>query len=81
MNAASANAGFGLGLAIVHQLATRCGGDARLEPGPDGVGLDAVVIFRTVARARQSPDRAAGEDREPLPAPHLRHSERSSTSP
>jgi signal transduction histidine kinase len=79
--AASANAGFGLGLAIVHQLATRCGGDARLEPGPDGIGLDAVVIFRTVARARQSPDRAAGEDPEPLPAPHLRHSERSSTSP
>lgn len=37
--------GFGLGLAIVHQLATRCGGTARLEPGPGGVGLDATVVF------------------------------------
>jgi signal transduction histidine kinase len=37
--------GFGLGLAIVAQLAHHCGGTARLEPGPDGVGLDAVVAL------------------------------------
>ena len=38
--------GFGLGLAIVAQLAAHSGGDARLEPGPGGIGLDAVVAFR-----------------------------------
>lgn len=37
--------GFGLGLAIVAQLAAQSGGVARLEPGPDGVGLDASVTF------------------------------------
>jgi signal transduction histidine kinase len=40
--------GFGLGLAIVAQLATRSGGAARLDAGPAGTGLDAVV---TLARA------------------------------
>lgn len=35
--------GFGLGLAIVDQLARVCGGEARLAPGPGGRGLDAVV--------------------------------------
>ncbi|HET9609675.1 MAG TPA: ATP-binding protein [Acidimicrobiales bacterium] len=35
--------GFGLGLAIVRQLARACGGDAVLAPGPDGCGLDATV--------------------------------------
>ena len=35
--------GFGLGLAIVDRLARSCGGDARLDSGPDGRGLDAVV--------------------------------------
>jgi signal transduction histidine kinase len=35
--------GFGLGLAIVDQLARSCEGDARLDPGPGGCGLDAVV--------------------------------------
>jgi signal transduction histidine kinase len=40
--------GFGLGLAIVAQLAVRSGGRARLEPGPSGRGLDAVVtLLRT----------------------------------
>jgi signal transduction histidine kinase len=38
--------GFGLGLAIVAQLAAHSGGRARLEPGPGGVGLDAVVTLR-----------------------------------
>jgi signal transduction histidine kinase len=41
--------GFGLGLAIVEQLAHSCGGDARLDPGPDGHGLDAVVRLRVGA--------------------------------
>lgn len=35
--------GYGLGLAIVDQLARSCGGEARLAPGPGGVGLDAIV--------------------------------------
>jgi signal transduction histidine kinase len=39
--------GFGLGLAIVQQLAAQCGGRARLDDGPDGVGVDAVVTLRT----------------------------------
>jgi signal transduction histidine kinase len=38
--------GFGLGLAIVAQLAAHSGGTARLVPGPDGHGLDAVVTLR-----------------------------------
>lgn len=46
--ASNDDSGFGLGLAIVHQLATRCGGTARLEPGPGGVGLDASVAFTPV---------------------------------
>ena len=41
--------GFGLGLAIVDQLARASGGDVRLDAGPDGVGLDVVVRFATVA--------------------------------
>jgi signal transduction histidine kinase len=35
--------GFGLGLAIVSQLATHSAGHARLQPGSNGRGLDAVV--------------------------------------
>jgi signal transduction histidine kinase len=35
--------GFGLGLAIVRQLAIACGGGVRLDPGPAGRGTDAVV--------------------------------------
>jgi signal transduction histidine kinase len=35
--------GFGLGLAIVRQLAIACGGEVRLDPGPAGRGTDAVV--------------------------------------
>ena len=53
--------GFGLGLAIVAQLAARSGGHAHLEPGPDGAGLDAVV---TLQRATAPPpSQAAGHDR------------------
>lgn len=37
--------GFGLGLAIVDQLARRCGGRVRLDPGRGGRGLDAVVTL------------------------------------
>jgi signal transduction histidine kinase len=37
--------GFGLGLAIVAQLAAQSGGRAGLEPGPHGTGLDAVVTL------------------------------------
>ena len=44
--AGAAGKGFGLGLAIVDQLARSCGGDARLDPGPGGHGLDAVVRLR-----------------------------------
>jgi signal transduction histidine kinase len=57
----AAGQGFGLGLAIVRQLAIACGGDARLEPGPADRGLDAVV--------RLAPD----TPRAPAPAgPHER---------
>jgi signal transduction histidine kinase len=52
--------GFGLGLAIVAQLAGHSGGEARLEPGRDGVGLDAVVALRRAA----APDHRAGRDAE-----------------
>jgi signal transduction histidine kinase len=52
-------AGFGLGLSIVAQLAARGGGRARLEPGPDGVGTDAVVTLR---RATPGVDPGAGHD-------------------
>jgi len=51
--------GFGLGLAIVAQLAARSGGQARLEPGPDGVGLDAIVLLD---RAPTPPARAGPDD-------------------
>ena len=42
---ASAGRGFGLGLAIVHQLVTASGGDVRLQPGAGRRGLDAVVVL------------------------------------
>jgi signal transduction histidine kinase len=59
--------GFGLGLAIVAQLAAHSGGHARLEPGPDGIGLDAIV---TVGRAPTPPkltDEPAADDRNVYP--------------
>jgi signal transduction histidine kinase len=37
--------GFGLGLAIVHELVTASGGEVRLQPGAGGRGLDAVVVL------------------------------------
>lgn len=48
----SSESGFGLGLAIVHQLAHRCGGDAHLDAGPGGVGLDASVSLTAVPAPR-----------------------------
>ena len=52
-----AESGFGLGLAIVAQLAARSGGSARLQPGPGGVGLDAIVRLRLAeAPIGQPPD-------------------------
>ena len=47
--------GFGLGLAIVAQLAARAGGDVRLLPGPDDIGLDAVVSLRRVPNPSDTP--------------------------
>jgi signal transduction histidine kinase len=44
----SSGEGFGLGLAIVRQLAGNCGGTARLEPGPAELGIDAVVELQRV---------------------------------
>ena len=43
--------GFGLGLAIVDQLARASAGDVRLDSGPDDAGLDVVVRFPTAAPA------------------------------
>jgi signal transduction histidine kinase len=60
--------GFGLGLAIVHQLAVQSGGDARLEPGPDAVGLDAVVTFPTaIPPDVEDPEPAAPRRRDTYP--------------
>jgi signal transduction histidine kinase len=63
--------GFGLGLAIVAQLAAHSRAHARLEPGPGGIGLDAIVTLR---RTTPPPGRAAGKSRneeEPDPYPTL----------
>jgi signal transduction histidine kinase len=49
--------GFGLGLAIVDQLARASGGEARLDAGPGEVGVDAVVRLVPSA-ASSSPDTA-----------------------
>jgi signal transduction histidine kinase len=51
--------GFGLGLAIVGELVTACGGEASLEPGPGGGGLDAVV--RLLPGGRNSGPPAEGK--------------------
>jgi signal transduction histidine kinase len=59
--------GFGLGLAIVDQLARTCGGEARLDPGPGGRGLDAVVRLRSAAPPRAG----AGVRRATNPNPAL----------
>lgn len=58
--------GFGLGLAIVDQLARSCGGEARLEPRPDGHGLDAVVRLR--GGSVTSGSAGARQDENPNPA-------------
>lgn len=44
--------GSGLGLAIVRELARSAGGDARLDPGPGGRGLDAVMVLPSSSRPR-----------------------------
>jgi signal transduction histidine kinase len=62
--------GFGLGLAIVDQLARQSGGHARLGAGPDGVGLDAMVAFRTAAR--DQPRHRHGDDPNAYPTLTLR---------
>ena len=41
----STSHGSGLGLAIVDHLALSGGGELALEPGPDGIGLQAVIDF------------------------------------
>lgn len=73
---ATEDSGFGLGLAIVHQLATRCGGTARLAPGPGGVGLDASVVLVPAAPPMPGPGTAAVEGSGSLPNAHLHHSQR-----
>jgi signal transduction histidine kinase len=52
--------GFGLGLAIVGELAVACGGEARLDPGPAGRGLDAVV--RLIPHGRYTRQPGDGDD-------------------
>jgi signal transduction histidine kinase len=52
--------GFGLGLAIVGELATACGGEARLDPGPGDRGLDAVVRLLPDDRTTEPPADADG---------------------
>ena len=47
--------GFGLGLAIVSQLAEASGGAARIDTGPGGVGLDVVVHLPAVSINTESP--------------------------
>jgi signal transduction histidine kinase len=73
---AAEDSGFGLGLAIVHHLAARCDGTAQLEPGPEGVGLDASVGLRRAhpPTGRDESGSAAGSGS--LPDAHLHHSER-----
>jgi signal transduction histidine kinase len=51
--------GSGLGLAIVRELAQAAGGGARLDPGPGGRGLDAVVVLPLAADAPAVPYRKA----------------------
>jgi signal transduction histidine kinase len=62
--------GFGLGLAIVDQLARQSGGYARLDAGPDGVGLDAAVALRAAAPDQPRPPH--GEDPNAYPTLTLR---------
>jgi len=60
--------GFGLGLAIVDQLARSCGGGARLDPGPGGRGLDAVVWLEPGTRAAPGAPGRGRPDQNPNPA-------------
>jgi signal transduction histidine kinase len=59
--------GFGLGLAIVDQLAAHSGGRARLQTGPDGRGMDAVVTLRRAV----APDAVQLSDHHPDEDPNL----------
>jgi two-component system sensor histidine kinase TctE len=54
----SSSDGFGLGLAIVEQLARNSGGRVRLDAGPDGRGLDAVVLLPTFTASSPHPNEA-----------------------
>ena len=58
--------GFGLGLAIVEQLARHSKGHARLDAGPNGVGLDAVVTLPTATAPPRGTDGAP-----PMTEPNL----------
>lgn len=74
--ATAGDGGFGLGLAIVHQLATRCGGGARLDPGPGGVGLDATVSLVPAPPRVPPVEPASPAGCQSLPNAHLHLSER-----
>jgi signal transduction histidine kinase len=57
--------GFGLGLAIVDQLARSCGGEARLDPGAGGHGLDAVVRLTIASATSRGPGARRAENPNP----------------
>jgi hypothetical protein len=56
-----------LGLAIVAQLVSQAGGSARLDDGPDGIGLDAVVTLPAVSPPSSGPPDDTRADRNLYP--------------